>query len=346
MPEVKLTLGGKDWGGWKSYRINLGMQQLAGGFELALTERWAGQVDRRELRNGAPCTLAFDGEVLVTGYLDTVMPTYNAQDHSLGVSGRDKTADLVDCSAPPTQWIGRTLAAVAAELVAPFGIKVIDQAGASTPFRSLKPNDGESVFEVLDQAARIRGVLLVTDGRGNLLITRAGRERAGDRLQLGSNILQASGNSDLREVFSTYSLKGQQPGDDWGSGEASAAVIAKTTDKRIQRHRPLTLIADSPLDAAGARERVTWERNVRWGRSQSITYTVQGHRQASGALWRPNLLVPVYDAYQFLDGQDRLITDVTYILDEQGERCELTVMPREAFDLVEQPEPEASDASF
>lgn len=346
MPEVRLTVDGAEWGGWQSYRINLGMQQLSGSFDLTLTERWAGQESRRALRVGAPCTLHYDGALLVTGYLDSVAPTYNGQDHSISVSGRDKTADLVDCSAPATQWIGRSLADVARELCAPFGIPVIDQAGANVPFRSLKPNDGETVFEMLDQAARIRGVLLITDGRGNLVITRAGRERASDALSLGQNILSASGNFDLRDVFSQYSLKGQQPGDDWLSGEAAAAVLAKASDSRIKRHRPMTLIADGPLDAAAARERVTWERNVRWGRSQSITYTVQGHRQRSGALWRSNMLTNVYDTYQFLGGEERLITDLTYILDEQGERCDLTVIPREAFDLVEQPEPEATDASW
>lgn len=346
MPEIRLTVDGADWGGWQSYRINLGMQQLSGSFELHLTERWAGQAGRRALRVGAPCTLHYDGELLITGYLDSVSPTYSAQDHSISASGRDKTADLVDCSAPATQWIGRSLADVARELCAPFGIAVVDQAGAGAAFKSLKPNDGETVFEMLDQAARIRGVLLITDGRGNLVITRAGQERAADALRLGRNVLTGSGSFDLRDVFSAYTLKGQQSGDDWQFGEQASGVSATASDKRIKRHRPLTLIADGPLDTAAARERVTWERNVRWGRSQRITYSVPGHRQQSGALWRPNMLVPVFDTYQFLDGIDRLITDLTYILDDQGERTELTVMPREAFDLVEQPEPEAADATF
>lgn len=346
MPEVLLTVDGREWGGWKSYRINLGMQQLAGAFDLGLTERWAGQAERRALRVGAPCTVHYDGQLLITGYLDSVAPSYDAEQHSLSVSGRDKTADLVDCSAPPTQWIGRSLADVARELCAPFGIGVIDQAGADAPFRSLKPNDGETVFEMLDQAARIRGVLLVTDGRGNLVITRAGHARAHDALVLGRNVLSGSGNFDLRDVFASYTLKGQQGGDDLLSGETAAAVTARASDTRIRRHRPLTLIADGPLDAAGARERVIWERNVRWGRSQSIGYSVQGHRQSDGALWRPNMLVSVVDAYQFLAGEQRLITEVAYSLDDRGERSDLTVMPREAFDLLEQPEPEVADASW
>lgn len=346
MPEVLLRVDGQEWGGWKSYRIQLGMRQLAGQFDLLLTERWAGQASRREIPEGAPCEVYYDGDLLVTGYVDSVMPTYNAQDHSVGAGGRDKTCDLVDCSAPPTQFIGRGLVDVARELAAPFGIKVIDRVGANAPFKSLKPNDGETVFDVLRQAAAVRGVLLVTDGKGNLIITRAGRERARDALVLGENIYSGSGNRDRRDVFSTYTLKGQQQGSDERYGEGAAGVMAKATDNRIRRHRPLTIIADTPLDTAAARARVEWERNSRWGSSQSINYTVTQHRQSNGELWRHGLLVSVTDAYQYLSGAERLITDVTYILDEQGERVELTVQPREALDVLPQPEPEAVDAYY
>ena len=346
MPDVLLTIGNQQWGGWKRYRIGLGMQQLAGSFELELTERWAGQASRREILEGAPCTLHYDGDLLITGYIDRVSPSYDANSHSVSVSGRDKTADLVDCSAPPTQFIGRGLVDVARELCAPFGIAVIDQAGANAPFRSLKPNDGESVFEMLDQAARIRGVLLVTDGCGNLIITRAGQYRAHDALVLGENILQASGNRDRTDVFSQYSLKGQAAGSDDFFGEQAAAVLARSRDSRVTRHRPLTLIADGPIDGKAARDQVTWERNVRWGRSQSVSYTLVGYRQSNGEIWRANSLVPVYDAYQYLRGTERLVTEVAYQLDDQGERCELTVMPKEAFALVPQPEPEVTDAWY
>lgn len=343
MPEVLLRVNGKEWAGWKSYRIQLGMRQLAGQFELSLTERWAGQDARREIPEGASCEVFYDGELLVTGYIDAVMPSYDAQQHEVTVTGRDKTADLVDCSAPPTQFIGRGLAAVARELCAPFGINVIDQASANAPFVSLKPNDGESVFDVLRQAAEIRGVLLVTDGKGNLLITRAGQERADDGLLLGDNILSASGNRDYREVYSTYTLKGQQQGDDDWFGESVSAVTATARDTRLRRHRPLTIIADGPVDAASARTRVDWERNSRWGNSQSVTYTLTGHRQSSGALWRHGLLVNVTDAYQYLNSAERLIVDATYSLDDQGERVELVVQPREALDVLPTPEPEVTD---
>ncbi|WP_447588636.1 phage baseplate assembly protein [Aquipseudomonas campi] len=345
MPEIRLMVDGVYWEGWTSYRVSLGMQQLAGHFELQMVERWAGAAEAREIPEGAVCELYYDDELLITGYIDSVNPTYNAQDHSVSVSGRDKTADLVDCSAPATQWIGRGLADVARELCKPFGIAVLDQAGANAPFASLKPNDGDTVFDTLDQGARTRGVLLITDGRGNLIITRAGQAGAHDPLVLGDNIQAGSCNRDRTEVFSHYTLKGQSAGTDDEWGETSAAVLATARDPRVKRHRPLTLIADGPLDAKAAQERVKWERNVRWGRSQAITYTLVTHRQSNGEIWRPNVMTTVHDEYSYLRGAERLITDVTYILDDQGERIELTVMPRDAFELLEQPEPPSEDTT-
>lgn len=344
MPEVLLRVDGQEWGGWKSYSIQLGMRQLAGQFTLALTEHWAGQASRREIPEGAPCELYYDGDLLVTGYIDAVNPTYNAKEHQISVTGRDKTCDLIDCSAPPTQFAQRGLVDVARELSAPFGIQVIDKIGANAPFRSVKPNDGEKVFDVLNQLAAQRGVLLVTDGKGNLVITRADQERAHDALVLGENILSGTGSRDLRNVFSHYSIKGQQPGTDQRHGKQAASVAASATDTRLKRKRPLTLISETPLDEASARIRVEWERNSRWGSSQTLTYKLTQHRQSNGELWRHGLLVGVSDTYQYLKGAERLITAVTYNLDSAGAYVQLTLQPREALDILQLPKPENVDA--
>lgn len=339
MSDIRLVIDGQQWGGWQGYNVQLSMQQLSGSFDLQVTDRWAGQGSIRPVKAGSSCELIVDGEVLITGYVDVRAPRYNAQEHRMTLSGRDKTCDLIDCTAANTQWIGRGLADVARSLAQPFGIKVIDLANVNAPFTTLKPDDGETVFEALDRAARIRGVLLTTDGQGSLLLTRAGYLRAHDPLVLGDNILSCQPQVDLRDIFSHYTLKGQMPGSDEFYGEAVSAVVATATDSRIGRYRPLTLMAEQNLDNTSAMDRVIWEQNVRWGRAQSVIYEVQGHRQSNGQLWRPNMLVKVTDAYAELVEAERLITDVVYSLDENGERVELTLMPKEAFALGPLPEP-------
>lgn len=339
MSDIRLAIDGQQWGGWQGYNVQLSMQRLSGSFTLQVTDSWAGEDSIRPVMAGSACELKVDGETLITGYVDIRAPRYNSQDHHMTLSGRDKTCDLIDCTAANTQWIGRGLADVARSLVKPFGIQVIDLANTNAPFNTLKPDDGETVFEALDRAARIRGVLLTTDGQGNLMLTRAGYLRAHDPLVLGDNILSCQPQMDLRDIFSLYTVKGQMPGSDEFYGEAVAGVTASVSDGRIGRYRPLTLMAEQSLDNDSALDRTVWEKNVRWGRAQSVIYEVQGHRQSNGELWRPNMLVQVTDAYAQIANEERLITDVAYSLDEHGERVELTVMPKEAFLLGPLPEP-------
>lgn len=336
-PDVRLAVDGTRYGGWQRVRVRRSIEQIAGTFELAVTERWAGQDTPRPIRPGAECRVLIDGEAVITGHVDDVAVRYDSGNHSVTVRGRDQTGDLVDCSAPSVQWNGRTLLDVARELCRPYGIPVRADVDAGGRFERLKHNEGDSVFETLEAAARIRAVLLVSDGRGGLVITRASTRRIGTALVLGENVLSCQGEFSHRDRYSEYRVLGQRAGTDEHWGEQAAQIVGTAKDDRVTRHRPLTVLAEDQVDAAAAKERAEWERNVRWGRSQRITYTVQGWRHRDG-LWAPNVLISVRDPYLGL-AADRLIAGVAFVLDEDGLRTELTVMPREAFERIPLPEP-------
>ncbi|WP_027366931.1 phage baseplate assembly protein [Desulfocurvibacter africanus] len=339
MPDVRLLVDGTLYGGWQKISIRRGLEQVAGSFELSVTERWSGQDTPRPIHPGAACKVLIDNQPVITGYVDDVAIRYDAKDHSVEVSGRDATGDLVDCSAPSTQWRGRTLADVARSLCAPFKIGVRSEVDAGAPFTSLKSNEGDSVFEVLEAAARVRGVLLVSDGQGNLVITRASSRRIGSAISSGVNVLSCDSQFSHRDRYSEIAIKGQSSGSEAWNGEAAAQPKAVAKDSRIARHRPLTVVAEEQIDNAAAKVRAEWERNVRFGRSQRLVYTVDGWAHRDG-LWTPNVIVSARDEYLGLKA-DRLLTSVALILDGDGLRSELTLMPREAFARVELPEPGA-----
>lgn len=341
MAELKLHLDGKAFTRWVSARVTRSMQQLAGDFELVVGGAWVEGGLRPSSAAGKTCEIHIAGVRVQTGIIDSAPANFDATSHGLRLEGRDRTSDLVDCSAPAVQWIGRTLADVARDLCKPFDIKVIDRAGLKTPFKTYKPHDGDSIFAALDQGARYRGVLLLSDVEGNLIIDRVGSVTAADTLELGKNIISGSGGRDLRECFSAYTVKGQKRGSD---PAATAQVTATITDRQlITRHRPLTLVCDGPVTAGAARTRAKWEASVRAGRAQAITYKVKGWQQSTGALWEPNQKVQVIDPYNDIN-EKRLITDVTYSLDDQsGEVAEITVMPPAAFAKLAEPEPEKED---
>lgn len=182
--------------------------------------------------------------------------------------------------------------------------------------------------------------------------TRAGLHRASTPLILGENVLGAYGGTDLSQCFSEYYLREQEQLYDLVHTDRNLKLLALklATDPRLtrlRRHRPYTMDCYTQIDDKMLQTRVDWERNVRFGRSQAITYTVKGWRQGNGKLWEPNQLVRVTDPYQGIDAE-RLITDVNYRLtgqssqdsqgSEGGERCDITVMPVAAFSVLPHPE--------
>ncbi len=343
-PDVRLSVDGVLYGGWEVIRIQRSIEQIAGKFDLSVTERWSGQDTPRPILPGAECRVLVDGAPVITGYIDDVEVSYDANTHTVAVSGRDRTGDLVDCSAPVkgNQSFTRPLLDLAQRLCKPFDIEVSTDTDAGGPFRQFSWNPGDSVFSVIENAARIRAVLMVSDGLGALLITRASKERIDATIKLGVNALSCAGQFSHKDRYSEYTVLGQQAAADDGLSPTDAAQPKGVSkDEHITRYRPLIVLAEKDVDFSKAKTRAEWERNVRFGRSQRLNYTVRGWHYKPGELWPINRLVAVQDDFLGLD-TDRLIAGVTLMLDTNGLRTELSLTPREAFDLI--PLPEADDA--
>lgn len=346
MPDVQLKVNGSIYGGWKSMRLERGMEQCAGVFELGITELWADLIESREISPGDECTVLLKETTVITGFVDEMTFAYTDTTHDLSVRGRDKTGDLVDCSAikPAGQWTGRKLEQIAADLCKPFGIKVITETDTGKPFPRFALQQGESVFEAVERMARIRAVLVTSDGKGNLVFTRASTKRVATVLELGANIKEANATLSFKDRFSKYILKGQAAGGDFFSGKAASQIKAEATDPRVTRYRPLIVVSEGQDIAASLKDRVKWEASVRAARSNDISITVQGWTHADG-LWEPNTLVYVRDSWTRLDAE-LLIKKVSYRLDSGGTFTELTLTSADAYKLLPLKESNGSGGGF
>jgi len=331
----ELRLGGRYYGGWTKLSVTRSIEQIAGSFDLEVTERWAGQATARAIVPGEACEVLLDGETVIDGYIDDVLPEYDAENHTVRIAGRDKTGDLVDCSAvyKTGQWHSVTLDTLARDLIAPFGIGLVIDTEVGAAFSSYSIQEGETVFECLERAARMKAVLLVSDAQGNLVITRAGDQVVGVQLVEGQNILAASGQFGWKDRYSTYTVKGQVKADDDFFGENAAQPKGVAIDDTINRYRPLVVLAEEHGHGATLKDRAEWERSVRMGRGNRGAVTVQGWRRPDGALWQPNTLVPVRSPMLSLDAP-MLIVGCTWRLDERGTTTQLTIARRESFVLV------------
>lgn len=343
MSDLALKVNSKIYAGWKEIKIQRGIRRFADTFELTLTEVWAGQDVRRPIKIDSPCQIEIDGETIITGFVDDVATSYDAKNHSVTVNGRSKVGDLVDCSQDKDEFAGKKLDYIAKKISAPFGIKVIVLTDVGEVFKKPILETGEAYHEFLSRLATYRAVHLTSNADGDLVITRAGTESITTALVLGENVLSASGTRSKRDRFHNYIVTGQQAGNNDTFGPAAAHVTGEATDDHIRKARTTVIVPDD-LTLNDAKRIAEYERNIRYGESQIYTYVVNGWRHDDG-LWVPNKLVHVIDAYMELD-TDLLITHVTFIMDEEGQRTELELMPREALDLIPLPEDIDEEDSF
>lgn len=346
---LELLINGIRYGGWKAIEVKRSLEAVAGSFAVQASERWPGQLTVRPIKPGDACGVLIEGERVITGYVDAVEPSHRADHHELRIQGRDRTADLVDCSATnePGEWHGLKLERIAEELARPFGVTVRSEVDTGKPFSSFRLQTSESAFSAIERAARHRAVRPVSDGKGALALTRAGTVRVPTRLVRGENIIEASGAASLQGRFSEYIVKGQSQGDDFVFGAEAAAPEGRAKDPNVGRFRPLVVLAEDQGDAAVFQDRARWEASSRAGKARRAAITVQGWKHAGG-LWSPNTLVRVLDDFIGIN-REMLIVSVVFRKDERGTVTRLSLARPEAFQLLaipETPGDELADLGF
>lgn len=341
MSNVILLVESTEYAGWKEIRIERSLDTISGAFSLSVSDKWDAGAVPWPIKPGDKCDILADGETLISGYVDVINTSFSATDRSITVQGRDKSADMVDCSAnnKPGSWENITIGDLAKKLAEPFGISVTDKSGDKTPFKLAKLQPGETAYEMLERYARQRGILTTADGKGGITLTKPGKEKSAVSLAQGVNILSASGTADHSSRFSEYLVTGQNFGSDFAFADDAAQVEAKAKDSEIRTARKLVIVAANATDTAGMKAVAEWESTVRAARSSPLKITVQGWRQGTaGEIWRPGLLVSVQSSWLRLDSpKEFMINAVTLSKsDQQGTLAELDLMRPSAY----QPKPE------
>jgi len=282
---VRLLVNGTEYGGWKSVRIEAGIERQARSFTLEVTDRWPGATDvPRRVVPGDACEVWIGEDLVMTGHVDATPIRYDEASVSVGVRGRSKTADLVDCcpitkgalAAPSSrwgrgtgrggqnpvavpvqasaQWRGQKVETIAAALAAPYGVRVVAEVNTGAPIADHHVQVGETVFESIDRMMRLRQLLSTDNARGDLVFIEVGSAgRAATRLELGVNILAGSAPLDFSGVFSDYVCKGQRSGSDdaFGSDVAEEEGEAEDDGEQWQTGSEATT-----RDAMASRRRV------------------------------------------------------------------------------------------
>jgi prophage tail gpP-like protein len=332
--------------GWESIRVTRSIESISGSFDLGVVNTGTGR--HWPIAEGDACRVLLDGVVVIDGYIDKRDVSASKDSRSLSYSGRDRASDLVDCSAivdagtvSKGKWSFHDVDVfqVAKAIAKPFGIPVSVQAGLGqllTKNKKVVFQPGDTCFEVISKMAAAAGVLVVSDGAGGIMITRAGSKRAAALIE-GVNILTASVTYDASDRFNRILISSQIPGTDEDSGEATH-IEAQAIDEDIRDERVLIIRPDKGYSVAESRVRADWEARVRAARAEKVTITVQGWKQPDGTLWPVNAITRVQAPTLIGVDGDMVISSATFGIGGDGTITTLSLVRPDAFT----PEPTAT----
>jgi prophage tail gpP-like protein len=343
--DIALVIGGDAYLGWTELSVERGIDSLCGNFALTLTAREGTGLPEFPIADGAACAIALGGRALITGYVDRVARSLDAETRSLTVSGRDKACDLVDCSAlnAPGSWSNASLETIARALADPFGVTLAFNAATGKPLRKFALQPGETAFAAIERLCRYRGLIAWSDGVGGITIGNPDPALRCGAVIEGENLLSIESEFDQSQRYSSYVIKGQASGGDSASGKAVAHVKGTASDPGVLRNRPLLIIGEEQSDAKSLRVRAEWEAQTRAARSRRHVATVPGWfvsgTGTTAEVWQPGARTRAVVHSHGLDS-DLLIERVTLKRDaESGTTTELTLVAPEAW--LELPEAEA-----
>lgn len=331
--DVFLFIDNSVYSGWTTLSIKRSLEAAAGSFSLTLTERWE---ENGNFTEGAPCWPIYDGDeavvkigsdIVITGYVDDVSISLSATEHSITVSGRDLTEDIVDCSAMnrPGQWLNRTLEQIASDLCGPFGITVSSDVNTGGPIEEFIIQPGETVYQSLERIAKGKQLLITSTADGKLVFTQSSNNVLPVTLLEGENILTCEAGFSSKDRFSSYTVEGQPD-----SVCGYVACKASATDAAVPRYRPLLVIAEEKANQAYCQSRAVWESLVRAAKAVSVSLSVQGWRTPDGKLWAVNNLINVSAPSIRID-DTLLITDVEFKKDSSGTTTALVLKRQDAY---------------
>ncbi|MBF0327376.1 MAG: hypothetical protein HQL42_20300 [Alphaproteobacteria bacterium] len=335
--KVTIKIAGRGFPAWKTASILLSLERLAGAFDIAGSSAWTEDqvLVERTIKAGSQCSLDIAGETVVTGAIDTAPPFYRGGEVGVAVRGRDRTALIVDSCVEARRWNDATLASIAADLVGPKGIQVrlVNWDGGKA-FTKYAVDPGEKIASTLEDACRQLGVMMWTDGLGNLMIGRPAKGPHVGTLKLGKNIIEAEGGPDHSERFHTVTVVGQRAGSDlWDKAEG--AQRGQATDPEIDPRRILVVTAENQVEGgASAQARAEHEVRVRRARGNQINVTIQGWRGPNGAILRPGQRLDI-DCKRLGAHGTLMLAEVNLTQGtSEGTIAKLKLLPEAAFDVL------------
>jgi prophage tail gpP-like protein len=345
---VTLLVNGTEITGWTNVTIDRSLDRVPSYFTLGLTDRNPTDASLLSIEPGYGCQVKIGKDIVISGWIDRVAPSFSPNSHAIRVIGRSLCEDLVDCSISPDILVGgqifsSSLLQLATDLCTPFKIPVAAAAGANVAIAgpggsALKFNAvlTETPWNLIERVARYVGVLVYDMPDGSLMIANAGTSVMDSGFAQGANIERASVSYAVDERYSVY-YPSLMSTNFFGNNAVGGMPMAPVKDNfagAVTRLRPLIIVSDQfQWGKPMAEMQAQWEAARRYGHSQAVHLTCDKWRDRAGTLWTPNAYAPLnLPGLKLTPPSPWIIGSVSFIKDaDRGTVADIVMMPRQAF---------------
>jgi prophage tail gpP-like protein len=344
---IKLEVNGIEYENFISASCEIRLDALSNtfGFEAAIPADGV-----LPFAGGDECKVIVDDILVLTGFIEVIDVSYDSGSHTIGISGRDKTGDMLDSTidtVPDISGENLTLKLLIEKVIESLGLdlQVIDEVKPA-PFNVAEdisaPEPGDNAFQFIEEHARKRQVLLTSNADGNIVIASNSETRAVGAVQhilnaTDNNVLSSSFSFDTSGRFNLYKMTSSlnpTPLNNAGDTDLTSLVNqgGGVLDTSIRKGRQLILVSETPLSNSNCEKRAKWEADIRKARGLLYSATVNGFKSGD-ALWQINRLYQIVDDFVGKE-ESMLCNSISFNYDlDSGSTTQLGFVGRKAYTL-------------
>lgn len=335
---IFLKVNGKQYTGWETASIKRSMNAFTSCFDLMVSQPVENTLnDNFDIKCGMSCEIFVGNTKVITGWIEDLKPSYDSAKHSIGISGRSKTCDLVDCSVifKTGQIMASDFKTIVNTILKPFKIGLTINTKINPINIDFQIQQGETASSAIERLCFLNKFVFFDDSNGNLVIeeieekftsfTLINKKTNGNK----NNVLSASGGISIKDRFNKYIIKSQMVGSDFVGGD-NISTEGIAIDKAVERYRPIIIIADSSNNQT-SEERALWEKSLRIGKGISFNYNINGWRNSNKKLWSPNSFINIDDDLMKLHDKCIISEVILSVSAEAGKIASLQITSPNAF---------------
>lgn len=340
----EIRINGVPYTRWESASVSRSIDNSSGQFNFSTSDLSPKEFP---IKRGDPVVVLVGGVAKCTGFVDQINASGDSTSHTITVSGRDNTSDLIDSSTPASVRVIEgpiSLQKICTDVITALGanIQVDDVSGVANVFISTElqaSENGDKCMEFLQSYSRKKQVFLIPSGDGRLLIFRPGAELATSPIlhQLGNdqnnvkswNLSQKQDGRYNKYICRSQDNIGFDEGADYGPDGMNRK--GEVVDPNIRQGRTLEINAEESMNDDQCLERAKEEANIRRARSTEYSVVVVGNQQVDGKVWDIGQRTTVKDDIAGINGSF-IIRSVEYTIElGQGEQTKIVFAPIDAY---------------